>query len=113
MKKFLSHTLNELFNENIQDDQVKWESFKHNIGKYTINFSKKLSKNTNKKIADLETKCWYVDNIDYTVCKQELDAIYKQKAKVIKIRSTCNWYELGEKFTKFFLNLGKHCATQS
>ena len=63
MKKFFSDTLNELFNENILDDQVKWEYLKYNIRKYTINFSKKLAKNTNKKIVDLETKlkhflCW-------------------------------------------------------
>ena len=72
MKKIISDTLNELFNENILDDQVKWEYFKYNIRKYTINFSKKLAKNTNKKIVDLETKLKhfekyyenYVDNID-------------------------------------------------
>ena len=89
MKKFISDTLNELFNENILDDQVKWEYLKYNIRKYTINFSKKLAKNTNKKIVDLETKLQhfekhyenYVDNIDYKVCKQQLDAIYKEKAK--------------------------------
>ena len=94
---------------------------KHNIRRYTINFSKKLAKNTNKKIVDLETKLKYfekdyenyVGNIDYKVCKQQLDAIYKEKAKGIKIRSKCNWYELGEKSTKFFLNLEKHWAVQS
>ena len=90
MKKIISDTLNELFNENILDDQVKWEYFKYNIRKYTINFSKKLAKNTNKKIVDLETKLKhfekdyenYVANIDYEVCKQQLDAIYEKKQKV-------------------------------
>ena len=89
MKKFISDTLNELFNENILDDQVNWEYLKYNFRKYTINFSKKLAKNTNKNIVDLETKLMhfeksyenYVDNIDYKVCKQQLDAIYKEKAK--------------------------------
>ena len=32
------------------------------------------------------------------------DAIYKEKEKGIKNRSKCKWYELGEKYTKFFLN---------
>ena len=53
-----------------------------------MNFFKKLAKNTNKKIVDLETKLQhfekhyenYVDNIDYKVCKQKLYAIYEQKA---------------------------------
>ena len=84
MKKFISDTLNELFNENILDDQVKWEYLKYNIRKYTINFSKKLAKNTTKKFIDLETNLKhfekhyenYVDNIDYKVCKQQLHAMY-------------------------------------
>ena len=88
MKKFISDTLNELINENISDDKVKWEYLKYNIRKYTMNFFKKLAKNTNKKIVDLETKLQhfekhyenYVDNIDYKVCKQKLYAIYEQKA---------------------------------
>ena len=90
-------TLNELFNENILDDQVLWEYMKDNIRKYTIKFSKELAKNTNKTIADLETKLKhyekhenYVDNIDYKVCKQQLDGIYERKAKDIKIRSKCS-----------------------
>ena len=120
-KKIISDTLNELSNENILDDQVKWKYLKYHIRKYTINFSKKLAKNTNKKITDLKAKLKhfekhyenYVDNIDYKVFRQQLDAIYEEKAKGIKIRSKCNWYELGEKSTKFFLNLEKQCAFQS
>ena len=120
MKKFISDTLNELFNENILDDQVKWEYLKYNIRNYTINFSKKLAKNANKKNTWLRKKLKhfekdyenYVDNIDHKVCKQQLDAIYKEKAKGIKIRSKCNWYELGEKSAKFFLNMNKHREIQ-
>ena len=83
MKKFILDTLNELFNENTLDDQVNWEYLKYNIRKYTTKFFKKLAKNTNKKISDLEAKLKhfekhenYVDNIDYKVCKQQLDANY-------------------------------------
>ena len=78
MKKFISVTLNELFNANILDDQVKHEYLKYNIRKYTINFSKKLDEN-------------YVYNIDYKVFRQQIDEIYKEKAKGVKIRSKCNW----------------------
>ena len=45
MKKCISDTLIELFNENILDDQIKWEYFEYNITKHTITFSKKLAKN--------------------------------------------------------------------
>ena len=56
MKKVFLDTLNEVFIENILDDQVKWDYLKNNIRKYNIKFSKKLAKNTNKIIADSETK---------------------------------------------------------
>ena len=90
MKKLISDTLNDFFNENILYDQVKREYLKYSIRKYTINFSKKLTKKkTNKIIADLETKLEhfekhyenYVDNIDYKVSKQQLDARYEKKSK--------------------------------
>ena len=92
----------------------------YNIREYAIKFSKKLAKNTNKNIAGLETKLKhfenlksYADKIDYQVCKQQLDAFYEKIAKGIKISSKWNWYEHGEKSTKFFLNLEKHRAIQS
>ena len=62
MKKYISDTLSELFNENILDDQVKWEYLIYNIRKYTINFTKKLAKNSNKKIVDLEAKLKHFEN---------------------------------------------------
>ena len=93
---------------------------KYNIRKYTVKFSKKLAKNTNKKLADLKAKLKhfekhenYVDNIDYKVCKQQLVAIYEKKEKGIKIRSKCNRYVRSKKSTKFFLNLEKHRTIQS
>ena len=76
-------------------------------GGITVTFLRKEKKS--KTIDDLETKLKdyeklenYVDNIDYKVCKLQLDEIYEKKAKGIRIRSKCNWYEHGEKSTKFF-----------
>ena len=109
MKKIVLDSLNKFFNENIVDDQLRWEYLKYDIRKHTINFSKIIAKNTNNKIADLETKLKhfdehydnYVDNTDYKVSKQQLE----EKAKDIKIRGESNWYEHGEKFPKVFLDL--------
>ena len=64
MKKFILDTLNELFTENILDDQVKWEYLKYNIRKYTIKFSKELAKNTNKTTDDLETKLKHYEKLE-------------------------------------------------
>ena len=116
MKKLISDTLNKRFNENILDDQVKWEYLKYNIIKYIVNFSKKLLKSTNRITAGLETKLKHFKNIaktmfitNYKVCKQQLDAIYEEKVNDIKNRSKCNWDELGKKFS---LNLEKYCSIQ-
>ena len=49
---------------------------------------------------------------EYNDCKTQLEQIYKIKANGIKIRSKCEWYEHGEKSSKFFLNLEKRRAIQ-
>ena len=46
----------------------------------------------------------------YNLCKLELENIYDEKAEGAKIRSMCEWYQHGEKPTKFFLNLKKEKA---
>ena len=55
------------FNENILDDQVKWEYLKYNIIKYIVNFAKKLLKSTNRITAGLETKLKHFKNIAKTM----------------------------------------------
>ena len=67
MKKLISDTLNKRFNENILDDQVKWEYLKYNIIKYIVNFSKKLLKSTNRITAGLETKLKHFKSIAKTM----------------------------------------------
>ena len=49
---------------------------------------------------------------EYNDCKTQLEQIYKIKANGIKIRSKCEWYEQGEKSSRFFLNLEKSRAIQ-
>ena len=39
--------------------------------------------------------------------------VYDEIANGIKVRSRCDWFEQGEKSSKFFLNLEKHRATKS
>ena len=54
-----------------------------------------------------------MDNSEYISCKSKLDQFYKEKANGIRIRSKSDWYEYGEKYTKFFLNLEKTQAHQN
>ena len=44
---------------------------------------------------------------------KELESIYDHIAEGIRIRSKCDWYEHGEKPTKFFLNLEKKSGNQN
>ena len=41
------------------------------------------------------------------------NTIYNEISAGIKIRSRCEWYEFGEKFNNFFLNLEKHFVSQN
>ena len=49
----------------------------------------------------------------YNHYKNELEAIYDHIANGIRIRRKCEWYEHGEKSTKFFLNLEKKRSVQT
>ena len=54
------------------------------------------------------------DNIQiYKRYQKELDSIYDHITECIKIRSKCEWYERGEKSTKFFLNLDEKRGNQN
>ena len=83
-------------------------------------FSKNLVKKENKDRKFLEKELNRLEknltnfqtNQYYLECKQKLQNIYTKKANGIRIRSKCNWYENGEKSTKFFLNLEKYRAIQ-
>ena len=53
-----------------------------------------------------------MNNHEHNDCKTQLEQIHKIKTNGIKIRSKCEWYEHGEKSSKFFLNPEKSCAIQ-
>ena len=54
------------------------------------------------------------DNLGkYDHVKNELDKIYNHIAEGTRIRSKCDWYNHGEKSTKFFLNLEKQRGSQN
>ena len=98
--------------KNILDDQVKCEYLKYNIRNYTIKFSKELAKNTNKTIADLEANLKhyeklgsFVDNIDYKVCKQQLDEICMNFFQIWKNIVQCKVKYVLSLLTKMILQI--------
>ena len=65
------------------------------------------------KLKDLEDNLSNHDKLQkYNKIKSELEEIYEKFVEGAKVRSKCTWYEEGEKFTKFFLNLEKKRALQ-
>ena len=66
------------------------------------------------KLKELEGNLNREDNIQScNVYKEELDSIYDHITEGIRIQSKCDWYEHGEKSTKFFLNLEKKRGNQN
>ena len=117
MKEHISTCLNLLEKENILDDQVRWEYLKYELRKLSIKFSKAQAKKLKlervlpeKKLKNLESNM--NNHEEYNDCKTQLEQIYKIKANGIKIRSKYEWYEHGEKSSKFFLNLEKSRVIQ-
>ena len=49
----------------------------------------------------------------YESLKSDLELIYDHFAEGVRLRSKCDWYEQGEKSTKFFLNLEKQRGNQN
>ena len=120
LKKLIQEVICSSSQDNISNAQQKWEFLKYKIRDFSINFSKILANNTRKRKAELENilkmlekKLDKDENLQiYNDYKTELENIYEHIAEGIRIRSKCQWYEEGEKSTKFFLNLEKHRGTQ-
>ena len=63
------------------------------------------------KIKNLEQTIINEDKFnEYKTAKDELENFYDNIATGVKIRSKCDWYQYGEKSTKYFLNLEKQKA---
>ena len=93
---------------------------KYEIRWFTINFSKDLAKTKKSKQYALENQLKVLESnlncdintVEYINCKDQLKKIYDDITESAKVRSRCQWYENGEKLTKFFLNLEKAKAMQ-
>ena len=118
VKKLKTHikTVKSNLQENSSfSDHSKWEFLKYEIRKFSISFSKNFAKkeriiqtNLENRIKTLEQSLKNEEDFNaYNLCKLELENIYDKKAEGAKLRCKCEWYQHGEKSTKFFLNLEK------
>ena len=90
--------------------------FKFNIRQFAKDYATRKAKEQKAKREALETKVGELkskissisNNLvieEYHKCKVELEEIYNYITEGIISRSKTDWYELGEKSTKYFLNL--------
>ena len=120
IKEHILLTIKKLDNDDLRDEQVRWEHLKYEIRKFTTRFSKNLAKEVRKKTQSLEEKVKhfkssvtnYHNHLQYIEYKERLNTIYSKKVNGIRIRSKCDWYDSGKKSTKFFLNLEKSRSSQ-
>ena len=86
-----------------------------------IDYSKTAAKirrqhriNLEQELKNLENNLIFKENGKfYSHYRNELETIYDHIAEGIRIRSKCEWYEHGEKSTKFFLNHEKSRSVQN
>ena len=89
--------------------------------KFTIGYSKNKAKLKREKVSFLEKKLKDLEQnlnneetkLQYNSFKDKLNDIYEKISNGVTIRSRCNWFELGEKSNKYFLNVEKSRACQN
>ena len=109
--------INEMKNENnFENKNMTWDFLKCQIRTLTIDYSISKSKRNQEKekllletLQTLEKECEQDETklYDYMKAKQEWEQLENVKAEGVLFRSKMKWVEMGEKNTKFFLNLEK------
>ena len=120
VKEHILLTIKMLDNDDLRDEQVRWEYLKYEIRKFTIHFSKNLAKEVRKQTQSLEEKVKhfessvtnYHNDLQYIEYKERSNTIYSKKVNGIQTRSKCDWYESWKKSTKFFFNREKSRTSQ-
>ena len=108
----------------LKDPEMRWEFLKYKIRQFTINYSKeKASERKARRISSekmvktleisLSTNSNETLREEYYKYKNELESIYNFIAEGIILCSKANWYERGEKPSKYFLNLEKQNKVKS
>ena len=112
IKDIISSSINNF--DETSTPHMKWEFLKYNMRKFCMDFSKNNARQQNiqknhhenivKKFETTEDKS--SEDI-YLQSKLFLDNLIEERTKGAILRSKSQWYEKGEKSSKFFLNLEK------
>ena len=108
----------------LQDPVSRWEFLKYRMRQYSMKVAKQKAHDRKSKRLNLEkkVKCLELqisskssDELlqEYNKCKNDLDTIYDYITEGIILHSKVNWYEHGEKSSRYFLNLEKRNKARS
>ena len=106
------------------DPIMKWEFVKYKCRDLSRKISIEKSRERKSRRVELENRLAELENIIttnsseevitvYNNCKSDLEALYNYITEGIIMRSKSNWYEFGEKSSKYFLNLEKRNKAKS
>ena len=113
IKEHILLTIKMLDNDDLRDEQVRWEYLKYEIQKFTIRFSKNLAEEVRKETQSLEEKVKhfessvtnYHNDLQYKDYEERLNTIYSKKVNGIRIRSKSTGMKVGKNLPNFFLIL--------
>ena len=105
----------------VQDPRMKWELMKYRIRQYSMKYGKEKARNIKNTETEIETKLKAIEQeqdkadaaraTELENMKRELEnkleEITDYKTQGLILRSQTDWYEKGEKSTKYFLRLEK------
>ena len=107
--------------EELKNPMMRWEYLKYKVREfskqYLVDKAKEQKAKRNK--LELRVKVLISSNAEETViqeyydCKHQLEKIYNYITQGIILRSKVDWYEHGEKSSKYFLNLEKRNKAKS
>ena len=103
---------------------MRWEYLKYKVREFWKQFSVDKAKERKAKRNKLELRvkefevlisCNAEETViqEYHDCKHQLEKIYNYITQGIILHSRVDWYELGEKSSKYFLNLEKRNKAKS
>ena len=103
---------------------MKWEFVKYKCRDLSRQISNEKSRERKSRHVELENRLAELENIIimnsseevitvYNNCRSDLEALYNYITEGIIMRSKSNWYEFGEKSSKYLLNLEKRNKAKS
>ena len=103
----------------INDDRKWWEYLKYKIRNFTIRFSKDKARAAREHVKNLEESLKglkldsEIDKNIYNNLTAQLEKHYEWVTDGIIVRSRCQWYEEGERNSKYFLSLERNNKNKS